>query len=89
MIDTAMLQEARRQLADVMEEIGSMATLLREAIDAAERDNLDFAAACCDDAIEANDNARDMLRRLRDRTGRWVVWAEGQAQSQEQEVANA
>ncbi|MFZ9938221.1 MAG: hypothetical protein ACO3JG_14375 [Luteolibacter sp.] len=88
MIDTAMLQEARRQLADVMEEIGAVATLLRDAIEAAERDNLDFAAACCDDVIEANDNARDMLRRLRDLTGRWSVWAEGREHAQEEEVAH-
>lgn len=76
-IVTDMLNEARRDLAEVLEEMGAVAMHLREAMDAGENGNASFAAACVDDAQAAIDNARTELTKIRDRAGRWAVWAEG------------
>lgn len=76
-LPTDMLNEARRDLADVLEEIGAVATHLREAMDFAESNLVTPASGCVDDAQEAIDNAIRELTKIRDKAGRWAVWAEG------------
>jgi hypothetical protein len=76
-IDTQPLTDARLQLSDVLEEIGAVATALREAGDFAESHSIPAAVASVDDAQEAIDRAIQELTKIRDRAGRWAVWAEG------------
>lgn len=75
-IPTDILNESRRDLAEVLEEMGAVAMHLREAMDAADTGNVSFAAACVDDAQAAVDNAIAELAKIRDAAGRWAVWAE-------------
>lgn len=77
------LIEARRDLAEVLEEMGAVAMHLREAMDAGENGNASFAAACVDDAQQAVDNAMAELAKIRDKAGRWAVWAESEIECEE------
>lgn len=77
-MNTDALNEARRELADVVEELGAVAMHLREAIDFAET-NLPQAVGSVEDAGEAIAAAIDQLHKINDRSGRWVVWAEGES----------
>ena len=77
------LNEARRDLADVLEEIGAVAMHLREAIDFADSDLVTPAAASVDDAQNAIDETVRQLAGIRDKAGRWAVWAEDQAAGKE------
>lgn len=76
-VPTDMLNEARRDLSDVIEEIGAVATHLREAMHFADNGGVPSATASIDDAQDAIDNAILELTKIRDKTGRWAVWAEG------------
>ena len=76
-MNTDMLNEARRDITDVVEEIGAVCTHLREAMDFAERGGIPSAVASVEDAQDAIDNAIRELTKIRDRAGRWAVWAEG------------
>jgi len=82
-LPTDMLNEARRDLADVLEEIGAVAMHLREAIDFADSDLVSPAAASVDDAQNAIDETVRQLAGIRDKVGRWAVWAEDQAAGKE------
>ena len=82
-LDANMLNEARRDLADVLEEIGAVAMHLREAIDFADSDLVSPAAASVDDAQNAIDETVRQLAGIRDKVGRWAVWAEDQAAGKE------
>jgi hypothetical protein len=86
-LPTDTLNEARRDLADVLEEIGAVAMHLREAIDFADSDLVSPAAASVDDAQNAIDETVRQLAGIRDKAGRWAVWAEDQAKPK-QVVAN-
>lgn len=76
-ISTDMLNEARRDLAEVLEEMGAVAMHLREAMDFAELGRTASAVSSVDDAQFAIDNARTELGKIREKAGRWAVWAEG------------
>lgn len=80
-VPTDILNEARRDLSDVIEEIGAVATHLREAMDFAESGGVPAASACIDDAQDAIDNAIRELTRIRDKSGRWAVWAGGKGRT--------
>ena len=75
-IPTDILNKSRRDLVEVLEEMGAVAIHLREAMDAAETGNALFAAVCVGDAQAAADNAIAELAKIRDAAGRWAVWAE-------------
>ena len=72
-----MLNEARRDMSDVIEEIGAACTHLREAMDFAENGSKGSATGSVDDALDAIDRAIEEIHKVRDRAGRWAVWAEG------------
>ena len=72
-----MLNEARRDMTDVIEEIGAACLHLREAMDFAENGSKGSATGSVDDALDAIDTAINAIHRVRDRAGRWAVWAEG------------
>lgn len=74
---TDMLQEARAGLAETLEEIGAVAMHLRESIEFAGKGSMPLAIDSVEDAQAAIDNAIRELTRIRDRAGRWAVWAEG------------
>lgn len=80
-VPTDMLNEARRDLAEVLEEMGAVAMHLREAMDFAELGGIKAAASSVEDAQTAIDNARSELAKIRDRAGRWAVWAEGKGEA--------
>lgn len=71
------LNEARRDFTDALEEIGAACTHLREAIDFADSGSTGTAIASVDDAQEAIDRAVAELSKIRDKAGRWAAWAEG------------
>jgi hypothetical protein len=71
------LNEARRDLSDVLEEIGAVAMHLREAMEFAEAGRGSAATASVDDAQNAIDETVRQLAGIRDKAGRWAVWAEG------------
>lgn len=71
------LNEARRDLTDVIEEVGAVSMHLREAIDLADGESIPNAEAIVDDALNAIDNAIRELLKIRDHVGRWAVWAAG------------
>lgn len=81
-ICTDMLNEARRDIADVVEELGALCTHLREAAEFAESGHPSVGAACIEDAHEAIGAAMMRLREIRDKSGRWAVWADGAAKAQ-------
>jgi ribosome-associated translation inhibitor RaiA len=76
-VQTDMLNEARRDITDVIEEVGAVCTHLREAMDFADNGSVLSAVACVDDAQAAIDNAIRELTKIRDMAGRWAVWADG------------
>ncbi len=77
-LDTSILKEARAAVADVIEELAEVAMHLREAIDEASGGRpVTVVVASVDDAHEAIDRARAELLKIRDKAGRWAVWAEG------------
>lgn len=77
-LDTSMLKDARAAVADVLEELAEVAMHLREAIDSASGGRpVPVVVASVDDAHEAIDRASSELLKIRDRCGRWAVWAEG------------
>lgn len=76
-VSTDMLNEARRDITDVVEETGAVCTHLREAMDFADNGSTPGAVACVEDAVDAIDNAIRALTKIRDKAGRWAVWAEG------------
>lgn len=76
-MNTDMLNEARRDITDVIEEVGAVCMHLREAMDFAETGSIPGAVASVEDAQDAIDNAIRELTKIRDRAGRWAVWAEG------------
>lgn len=76
-LELSSLKEARAMVADVIEEVGAIGTHLREALDFATRTGPLAAASSVDDAQEAIDNAIRELFKIRDKAGRWAVWAEG------------
>lgn len=76
-VPTDMLNEARRDIADVIEEVGAVCTHLREAMDFADSGSVPSAVASVDDALESIDTTIRELTKIRDRAGRWAVWAEG------------
>lgn len=76
-MNTDMLNEARRDITDVVEETGAVCTHLREAMDFADHGSVPAAVACVEDALEAIDTTIRELTKIRDRAGRWAVWAEG------------
>lgn len=82
-LPTDTLNEARRDLADVLEEIGAVAMHLREAIDFGDSDLVSPASASVDDAQNAIDETVRQLAGIRDKVGRWAVWAEDQATGKE------
>lgn len=82
-LPTDTLNEARRDLADVLEEIGAVAMHLREAIDFGEADLVSPASASVDDAQNAIDETVRQLAGIRDKAGRWAAWAEHQANGKE------
>jgi hypothetical protein len=71
------LREARAQVADLLEEVGAVSHHLREAIDFAEHSGPLAASASVNDARWAIDKAIAELTKIRDKAGRWAVWAEG------------
>lgn len=76
-----MLKEARAMVADAMEEVGAVAMHLREAKDFAETNATESAVASVEDALDAIDTTIQELTKIRDKAGRWAVWAEGKAAS--------
>lgn len=82
-IPTHTLYKARRDLADVLEEIGAVAMHLREAIDFIKFDLVSPASASVDDAQNAIDETVRQLAGIRDKVGRWAVWADGRANGKE------
>jgi hypothetical protein len=76
-LDVSQLNAARWYVADAMEEIGTLSMHLREAIECAEAGRVEFATDSLEDALEAADNAIREITKIRDRAGRWAVWAEG------------
>ena len=76
-IVTDMLNEARRDMTDVIEEIGAACLHLREAMDFAENGSKGPATGSVDDALDAIDRAIEEIHKVRDRAGRWAVWADG------------
>lgn len=77
-MNTDMLNEARRDITEVIEEIGAVAMHLREAISFADDGNsIGGAVASVEDAQAAIDNAMSELAKIRDAAGRWAIWAEG------------
>ena len=76
-MNTDMINEARRDITDVIEEVGAVCTHLREAMDFAECGNKESAVASVDDAQDAIDTAIRELLKIRDKAGRWSVWVEG------------
>jgi cellobiose-specific phosphotransferase system component IIA len=76
-MNTDMLNETRRDITDVVEEVGAVCTHLREAMDFADNGSMRSAVASVEDAQDAIDNAMRELTKIRDRAGRWAVWAEG------------
>jgi hypothetical protein len=72
-----MLNEARRDFSDVLEQIGSACMHLREASDFAESNLIPTAVTSVEDAQEMIDDALRELTKIRDKAGRWAVWAEG------------
>jgi hypothetical protein len=81
-VNTDMLNEARRDLAEVLEEMGAVAMHLREAMDFADNGIMAAATASVDDAQDAIDRTICELTKIRDRSGRWAVWAEGKEGAQ-------
>lgn len=67
-----MLNEARRDMSDVIEEIGAACTHLREAMDFAENGSKGSATGSVDDALDAIDRAIEEIHKVRDRAGRWA-----------------
>ena len=76
-MNTDMLNEARRASTDVVEEIGAVCMHLREAMDFTATGSVENAAASVDDALNAIDTTVKELLNIRDRAGRWAVWAQG------------
>ena len=76
-LELSSLKDARAMVADVIEEVGAISTHLREAVDFATRTGTLAAVSSVDDAQEAIDNAIRELFKIRDKAGRWAVWAEG------------
>jgi hypothetical protein len=76
-MNTDMLNEARRDMTDVLEEIGAACLHLREAMDFSENGSVPSATGSVDDALVAIDRAIEEIRKVRDRAGRWAVWADG------------
>lgn len=76
-MNTDMLNEARRGISDVIEETGAVCTHLREAMDFAENGSIGHAVASVDCAQDMIDSAVRELMKIRDKAGRWAVWAEG------------
>ncbi len=72
-----MLNEARRDMTDVIEEIGTACLHLREAMDFAENGSGPSATGSVDEALDAIDRAIKEIHKVRDRAGRWAVWADG------------
>ena len=81
-MNTDMLNEARRDITDVVEEVGAVCMHLREAMDFADNGSVPSAVASVEDAQEAIVNAFRELTKIRDRAGRWAVWAEGKENAQ-------
>lgn len=81
-MNTDMLNEARRDITDVIEEVGAVCTHLREAMDFAENGSVPAAVSSAEDAVDAIDTAIRELTKIRDKAGRWSVWAEGKEGAQ-------
>lgn len=80
-IDT--LIEARRDLAEALENMGVAAMYIREAIDAGETGKASFGAKCIDDAQAMIDKAMAELSKIREKAGRWAVWATSETECEE------
>lgn len=78
-----MLNEARRDMADTVEHVGTIAMHLREAMEFAENGAIEDAAACVDDAHAEIAALKLQLIHIRDVSGRWAVWAERLAKVRE------
>jgi hypothetical protein len=74
-MNTDMLNEARRDISDVVEETGTVCLHLREAMDFAENGSIGNAVASVEDAQDAIDAAVRELMKIRDKAARWAVWA--------------
>lgn len=81
-MNISLLTDARAKIPDILEEIGGLATNLREAAEFAANGNINAAVATAEDALEAIDTARTALANLRLGPGRWAAWAEGLSESQ-------
>ena len=75
------LDTARARLADVLEELGAVGLHLREAMECAEGGNVPGAILSAEEATDAVDSAFRELEKIRDLAGRWMVWAEGRAET--------
>lgn len=76
-MNTDMLNEARRDISNIVEEIGAVCTHLREAMEFADTDSMPMAVASVEDALESIDVTIAQLFKIRDKAGRWAVWADG------------
>ena len=76
-MNISLLTDARAKIPDILEELGGLSTNLREAAEFAANGNIPAAVATVDDALEAIDNARTALAKLRLGPGRWAAWADG------------
>jgi hypothetical protein len=71
---TDILKKSRRDLVEVLEEMGAVAMHLSEALTVP--NTVLFAVACVEDAQAAVDNAISELNYIRDSIGRWAAMAE-------------
>ena len=67
-----MLNDARRDMTNVIEEIGAACRHLREAMDFAENGSKLPATRSVDDALDAIDRAIEGIHKVRDSAGRWA-----------------
>jgi len=72
-----MLNEARRDMSDVIEEIGAACTHLREAVDFAKNGSKGSAIGSIDDALDAIDRVINEIYRVRACACRWAAWVDG------------
>jgi hypothetical protein len=75
-MNTDILNEARRDISEVVEEIGAVCMHLREAMDYADNGSAQPAVESVDDAQNAIDTAIVELQKIRDKAGRWAIMAE-------------
>jgi hypothetical protein len=71
---TDILKKSRRDLVEVLEEMGAVAMHLSEALTVP--NTVLFAVACVEDAQAAVDKAIIELNDIRDAIGRWAAMAE-------------